>query len=76
MSLAQAAVRKGIVKTTTDDRSVEVLYYNQLRVTYKISVPNKFSSGKLLTASFTDNGKDIGSVSLYVSVSDAAPTTP
>ncbi|ULH14345.1 hypothetical protein MF271_09820 [Deinococcus sp. KNUC1210] len=71
VSLAQAWVRKNIVKTSTSNSSIDVRYYNQVRVIYKITLPVGAVGSEIAELSFTDNGKAVGSKTLFVTSSDS-----
>ncbi|WP_189092045.1 hypothetical protein [Deinococcus ruber] len=66
ISLAQAWVRKNVVKTSTDTKSINVRYYDQVRVIYKITLPLGAVGNKLIELAFTDTGKNVGSTTLFL----------
>jgi len=68
LSLADAAVRKEIVKTTTSGNAVDVRYYNRMRVVYKITVPTNASGAELAELQFKDDGSDIGTADMSIIV--------
>ena len=61
ISLADAAVRKEIVKTSTSGRTTDVRYYNRVRVVYKVTLPADARGAELAELQFKDDGNDIGS---------------
>ncbi len=68
ISIADAAVRKEIVKTSTSGYTTDVRYYNRMRVVYKVTLPADASGAELAELQFKDDGGDIGTADVSIIV--------
>ncbi|WP_425145701.1 hypothetical protein [Deinococcus sp.] len=74
LGLAQAVLRKNVVKTTNTNNGIDIRYTEQLRLVYKLTLPAGATGTQLAQLSFTDTetGADLGTVPLMVSAGSAA----
>lgn len=68
LTLVDAAVRKEIAKTTTSGSSINVRYYEQLRVVYKVTLPVGANGAEFAELQFKDEKTDIGEVPVSIIV--------
>lgn len=66
--LANVAAEKTIARTDNMSTSIEVRYYNNLRVTYKIDVPSTAAGAQPILAQLPVRGKEVKAVPLMLNV--------
>ena len=77
LTLADANLRKNVVKTSTGNNSIDIRYNEQLRLIYKITLPagaKGVESARLAFAD-SDNGAALGTIPLLVSAGDSSAPT-
>ena len=75
ISLAAAAVRKEVLKTTYSSTSTDIRYVERIRVVYKILVPADASGHEMAMLTFRDGTAEVGDVPLMINVGNFSGPT-
>lgn len=70
ISLADAAIRKEVLKTTMSNNSIDIRYVERLRVVYRVTVPAGASGSEFATLSFKDGSQEVGTIPLSIKAGD------
>jgi hypothetical protein len=74
ITLAEAAIRKEIVRDTVAGDTINLRYFERVRVIYRVTVPSGATGSALALLTFMDGAAEVGKIPLTISVGDGGPT--